>query len=185
MSADDWLNWYGDDGGCDEGPAYWGEAGGRFIQYLYYLSSASNNKMNWSSNALINNIGAYIYKMHIDSNYFVNFADSSANLNLDPSVVYRYGEALNDNIMKEFAAFWYQLGGKDWRLGHFAQTGEFHQFYLQMSAFNSMRGLPAKAPQPLESWLPELQVVTLRSKTESGKGLFLGAKGGTNGKIIK
>ena len=31
-SADDWLNWYGDDGGCDEGPSYWRQAAARLIR---------------------------------------------------------------------------------------------------------------------------------------------------------
>jgi len=33
----------------------------------------------------------------------------------------------------------------------------------------------------VESWLPDLQVITLRSHSGSAKGLFLGAKAGTNG----
>ena len=33
-SADYFLDGYGEDGGCDEGPAYWRQAGGRLIEFL-------------------------------------------------------------------------------------------------------------------------------------------------------
>ncbi|CAG2179174.1 unnamed protein product, partial [Oppiella nova] len=121
MSADNWLDWYGEDGGCDEGPSYWYEAAGRFIQFLYYISSASRHQMDWSSKPIVKSIG---------------------------------DESRTDVRM--------------------------HQFYMEMIAYNSLKSEVPKAPQPLESWFPDLQVITLRSEEGSAKGLFLGAKAGTN-----
>jgi hypothetical protein len=107
------LNWYGDDGGCDEGPAYWRQAGGRFIEYLYFMSSASGNQINFSSEQLIHSIGAYIYKMHIDRDRFVNFADAPGKLIIDPTLVLKYGTLFNDEKLKQFASYLYQLYGSD------------------------------------------------------------------------
>ena len=182
-SADDWLNWYGDDGGCDEGPGYWRLAGGRFIQFMYYLQSASNNKINFSSNKLIDNIGSYIYKMHIDGKYFVNFADANPVNTPEPTLVYLYGHLLNNQQMKSFAAYLYRMAGNESYLLSDGQSGDFYSFYLQMSVYPGLKELTPKAPQPIESWLPDLQVITLRTTAGSGKGLFLGAKAGTNGKF--
>ena len=182
-SADDWLNWYGDDGGCDEGPSYWYQAAGRFIQFVYYFTSASNNKMDLSSNKLIDSIGSYIYKMHIDNRYFVNFADASPYQVPDPTLVYLYGHLLNDEQMKSFGAYLYRLSGNESYLLSDDRSGNLHLFYLQMSAYPGLKDQTPKAPQPLESWFPDLQVITLRTTAGSGKGLFLGAKAGTNGKF--
>ena len=118
--------------------------------------------------------------MHIDGNYFVNFADSKATLSPDPNVILNYGQSLNDESMRNFAAYFYVLGGKDWRLGDYSQKGHLQQFYLQMIGFNELRNKTPKAPQPLESWFPDIQVLTLRSTEGSAKGLFLGAKAGSN-----
>jgi len=105
MSADNWLDWYGEDGGCDEGPSYWYEAAGRFIQFLYYMSSASGHQMDWSSKPIVKSIGDYIYKMHINADYFVNFADAHAKTVPDPTLVYHYGELFNNTVMKQFGSY--------------------------------------------------------------------------------
>ena len=65
VSIDIFLNQYPKDGGCDEGPTYWGWAGGRLIDYLELLNSVTNGRMNWSDNELIHKIGSYIYEVHI------------------------------------------------------------------------------------------------------------------------
>jgi hypothetical protein len=44
-----------------------------------------------------------------------------------------------------------------------------------------LKTITPKAPQMIESWLPDIQVITLRSHEGSPKGMFLGAKAGTNG----
>ena len=181
-SVDDWINWYGDDGGCDEGPGYWYQAAGRFIQFLFYMTSASNHQIDFSKDKLFNSIGSYIYKMHIDGEYFVNFADAHPRQITDPSLVYLYGQMFNNTDMKEFAAFLYHLNTK--YLVSKDLAGTLHLYNIQMSSLQSLIKTTPKAPQPLESWFPDLQVVTLRSQKGSAKGLFLGAKAGTNGLLF-
>ncbi|CAG2181885.1 unnamed protein product, partial [Oppiella nova] len=84
--------------------------------------------------------------------------------------------------MKQFAAYLYDLAGKESILlgDPYRSDQRFHQFYLIMNAYQSLKTEVPKAPQPLESWFPDLQVITLRSEEGSAKGLFLGAKAGTN-----
>ena len=136
--------------------------------------------MDWSNNEFIDNIGSYIYKVHIDGQYFVNFADADAKQVPSPGVVYTYGETLKDDAMKGFAAYVLHLRNVDnYLIGSLLGNG-LHELYLQMKTFPEIKAIVPKAPQPLESWLPELQVLTLRSKSPP-KGLFLGAKAGTNG----
>jgi len=33
-SVDQFINYYHDDGACEEGPSYWGHAGGKMFDYL-------------------------------------------------------------------------------------------------------------------------------------------------------
>ncbi|XP_054156814.1 uncharacterized protein LOC128955195 [Oppia nitens] len=180
-SADNWLDWYGEDGGCDEGPSYWYEAAGRLIQFLFYMSSASKHHMDWSSKPLIKSIGDYIYKMHIDKNYFVNFADAAAKQVADPTLIYHYGQLFNNSLMKQFGSYIYEFAGGDHYFLTDGFNGHLHQYFMELDAYPHLKTETPKAPQPLESWLPDLQVITLRTREGSPEGLFLGAKAGTNG----
>jgi hypothetical protein len=80
-------------------------AGGVLIEILDLLTAFTDNHLNWSSNELIHNIGSYIYKMHIDHNRFVNFADASPFLTPDPTKVLKYETIFKNEIMKEFASY--------------------------------------------------------------------------------
>jgi len=62
-SIDHWINWQPNDGGCDEGPSYWGLSVGEFATFLDLLSSASAGKISWLNNVnttLFHRMGRYI-----------------------------------------------------------------------------------------------------------------------------
>jgi hypothetical protein len=50
-------------------------------------------------------MGKYFYKVNIHAPYFINFADADATTGGNPSVVYRYGKAINDPVMQKFGAY--------------------------------------------------------------------------------
>src|SRR5699024_7651238 len=102
-SADYFLNNYGQDGGCNEGPSYWREAGGRLIEYVESLVELFNAKEYFKQVKLVKAIGDYTYKLHIDRNWFVNFADASPVINYPPSLLAKYGVLFNDREMAGFA----------------------------------------------------------------------------------
>ncbi|XP_054166101.1 uncharacterized protein LOC128963613 [Oppia nitens] len=179
-SSDIFVNRYPNDGSDNEGPHYWVAAGGRLIQIISLLSSASKNTINWSSNKLLKQTGDYIWKVHINENHFFNYGDSGANEIPDSSVVFEYGKVFNDQTMKEFASYLTQLSGKDKIILDRLSSGELNQIGIQMSANVLLENIPPKAPLPLESWFPDLQLVTLRTTQESAKGIFLGIKAGIN-----
>ncbi len=76
---------YPDDGGCDEGPSYWGRAGASLYQNLDLLKRATNGKFDVFDNQLIKNMGSYIYKAYIEYPYFINFADADATTGSRPA----------------------------------------------------------------------------------------------------
>ncbi|HVI43254.1 MAG TPA: heparinase II/III family protein [Chitinophaga sp.] len=176
-SADNFVNAYPEDGGCDEGPTYWGHAGGKLVEFITWLNSASGHQLNLGSNELIHRIGAYIYKMHIDSSRFVNFADASAIAIPPPHTVYLYGEAFNDPLLRNFAAYLYRLTTKDSTKLNTSSVPFFIYDIETRAALLATR--PAEPFTPV-NWLPDLQVLSLRAQEGSAKGLFFAAQGGHN-----
>jgi hypothetical protein len=175
-SLDFFLNDYPADGGCDEGPSYWAIAGGSLIQYLDLLNTYSNGQLDFSKNELIHNIGTYIYKVHIDKNYYVNFADAGATAAQDPVKVYLFGKLFNDTQLVGFAAYIRQVNNGN---GGYS-LGDIGSFLGGLSADAVLNKTTPKAPQLQQSWLPDLQVLTLHQTEGSPKGLFFAAKGGHN-----
>lgn len=174
-SSDVFVNFYPEDGGCDEGAIYWSVAGGKLIEFADLLTSASNGQLNWSKNQLLHNIGTYIYKMQIDSNRFVNFADASAITIPSPSKVYKYGELFNDQLLKGFAGYLYQIS-KENKI----PSNNFTAFFTAIEMDEQLSKVTPKAPMLKENWLPDLQVLTLRQNEGDVKGLFFAAQGGHN-----
>jgi hypothetical protein len=174
-SADTFFNHYPEDGGCDEGAIYWGVAGGKLIEFVDLLTSVSNGKLNWSQNKLLHNIGTYIYKMQIDDNRFVNFADASAITIPPPSKVYKYGQLFNDQLMKGFAGYLHQISK-----GNKIHTDNFTTFFNDIEVHEQLTKETPEAPMLKENWLPDLQVLTLRQNEGKVKGLFFAGQGGHN-----
>nr|MBD3621881.1 hypothetical protein [Sunxiuqinia sp.] len=77
-SLDEFVNVYPEDGGCDEGPSYWGRAGASLYQCLDMLKRATGGKFDVYESQLIQNMGNYIYKAYIEYPFFINFADADA-----------------------------------------------------------------------------------------------------------
>jgi len=109
-SLDHFLDAYADDGGCDEGPGYWSRAGASLLDCLELLHGATNGAVNVYDRPLIQEIGRYIYRVHIADDYFVNFADASAEAHPPAELVSRYGKQIGDDRLAAFGAY---LHGRD------------------------------------------------------------------------
>ncbi len=77
-SIDRFVGPYPRDGGCDEGPGYWGRAGASLLDCLELLPSASEGQIDLYDEPLVQEIGRFILRVQIDGSYFVNFADAAA-----------------------------------------------------------------------------------------------------------
>lgn len=104
-SLDCFLDSYHDDGGCDEGPSYWGRAGASLFDNLELLDSATRGRLSFFGLPLVGEIGRYIYRVHIAGDYFVNFADAPAKVSIDPDLVFRYGKRIGDAKMQALGGF--------------------------------------------------------------------------------
>lgn len=94
------------DGGCDEGPGYWIEAGGTLFAFCDQLYIATNGKIDFFRDEKLHRIGHYEIKAHIDGCYFVNFADGLPNFQnkVMDYRLYGFGLRTGDKALQRFAA---------------------------------------------------------------------------------
>jgi hypothetical protein len=173
-STDIFVNQYPDDGGCDEGPSYWSEAGGKLMRFIHVLNKLISTPIDWKQQQLIYNMGSYISKVHIGDNNFVNFADAFSKSIPDPESVYSYGTLFNDAPLKSFGAYLFGLQKQK------LDNGNIIDFLETTSIYDSLTTVPPIAPLPAVSWFGDRQVLTARTKSESTNGLFLAVQGGHN-----
>lgn len=99
---DNFLDCYEPDGGCDEGPAYWGAAGASLFDCLELLDDLSGGRISVWDNSLVKNIGDYIYKVNISGNRYVNFADCAPKTSPNAGMLVRFGEKTNSPFLTSF-----------------------------------------------------------------------------------
>jgi hypothetical protein len=175
-SLDRFTAGYKADGGCDEGPSYWGVAGASLFDCLELLLSGTGGKIDVFSYPLIQNMGRYIYRVHICGPYFINFADAPAKVSLSGDLVYRYGKRIGDPDMMALGAWAAQEQTRRGRAGG-GSMGRSLAGLVNLAEISA-----AKAFQPLvrDAWLDGIQVIAARSVGGSPDGLYLAAKGGNN-----
>ncbi|MGH9163091.1 MAG: heparinase II/III domain-containing protein, partial [Vicinamibacteraceae bacterium] len=171
---DRFLAGYHEDGGCDEGPSYWGRAAASLFDCVELLHSASRGVIDFFTIPLVREMGRYIYRVHIRDRWFVNFADASARVDVDCDLVYRYGQRIGDTSMQAFGA----------ALRDPKRAPANESIGRQLAAifnYTTLSAAPAAAPLLRDVWLPGTQVMAARCRHGSPDGLYLAAKGGHNG----
>jgi hypothetical protein len=174
-ALDNFIDPYPKDGGCDEGPGYWGRAGASMFECLESYYGATNQKVDVYGDQLIKNIGTFITKVQVFENWFVNFADASALVNPSPFLVHQYGKRIGDKDLMSAGAY-YALRGRD-------RDGNGGSIARQLPALfhgSEVEATEPRQPLPGYAWLPEIQVMTARDKAGSGDGLYVAMKGGHN-----
>ena len=175
-SLDKFLNGYPDDGGCDEGPSYWGAAGALLYEGLAVLKDATGEKFDVYDDPLIQNIGKYFQKANIHAPYFLNFADADATTGGNPASVYLYGKAINDAQMKQFGAYLAKLN----KWGEKSFSGKISEQIRNLSLLPEINSAESKEALVADFWLPDTEVAGGRDKEGSFNGFYFGAKGGFN-----
>jgi hypothetical protein len=172
---DQFVNPYPEDGGCDEGPGYWGAAAASLYENIAMLNLVTNNAFDYIlADEKIKNMGKFVYRAQIGKTYFLNFADADPEPGMPATMIYRFGKDIKDADMMKFAAFY--------RKPENADIGSYHYFRNLYALF--IRGEFQKTPQglplPADTWFPDLQVMIARDKEGSTDGWFVAAKGGHN-----
>ncbi len=155
---DYFLAGYHDDGGCDEGPSYWGRAGGSLYDCLEMLHSVSGGQLDAFGDPLVQEIGRYPYRIHIAQNWYVNFADAPAKVDLDGGILYRYGVRIGDELLQRHGAYVWQRAQSE---GQATDRGSLGRTLRNL--FTPPPSEPVILP-PLvgSSWQEGIQVLTAR-----------------------
>lgn len=175
-SVDKFINYYKNDGACEEGPSYWSLAGGMLFQYLDLLSNVTHQQVSIFQHPLIGKIGQYICNAFISQPYYINFADANAKIQPDAGLIYRYGKATQNNNMMGFGSF--LAKEENWKkqipLGYMESTLQNLLIAKEISEY------PAKQPVEKYFWMPETEIAAAREHHQPDSGFYFAAKGGHN-----
>lgn len=176
-SLDVFLDYYGEEGGCDEGPTYWNIAGGTLFESLELLYLASRGKIDFYDNLKVQNIGKYIYRVHIAGDYFVNFADAKGRIDVDSFLIYRYGKRINDENLCRLGLYAFQQrDDMDWIF-----SNKPNRFLPAIFNYEEMEEQEKVTPAYLQdTWIGDIEVMCAREKEGSKDGLYLACKAGHN-----
>ncbi len=176
-SLDLFLDPYPSDGGCDEGPGYWTRAAGSLYDCLDLFDRATDGQVSLRDQPVVQEMGRFIYRAHIDGKYYLNFADASAVTEPEAALAYAYGEYIHDPDMQAFGAWaWSTRRGESWGSPILSPMRRLRTIFLA----DELSQAEAYAPQPREVWLPVIQVMMARDQARSASGFYVAAKGGNN-----
>ena len=176
-SLDIYLNNFHQDGGCDEGPNYWGHGVGALYDCIALLNLATNDSFRYIfDNERFRKMGQFIYRTQIGENYIINFADARPKINISASMVYRFGKDIKDQDMMDFGAYYrgmrYLAGIYMIQLSH---------YFFELFIWDEYQNATQRLPLPKDAWYSDLQIMIARDQEGSTSGFSLAAKGGTNG----
>ena len=174
---DNYLDPYPADGGCDEGPGYWGKAAASTFDCLDLVKMATNNTFNLFDEPLIKSMGEFIFKAYIGDGYYLNFADAVSKTNHSPMLIYRYGKAVGSSTTMEMGGY---LAKKT--PGGLNMPEAYSLLRKLPELYYSKELLNTTSAEPLISgaWLPDIQVMVSRNQEASKKGFYIAAKAGHN-----
>ncbi len=170
LGTDKFLNYIKGDGACEEGPSYWGHAAGKTLDYIDMLNLATGGKIDMSDEKLIRDMGEYIARSYVGEGWVVNFADASARGGGDPWLIYRFGKAVDSDLLKSFASMLYD-GGKNPGNGR-----DIFRTFRSLSIDSELAAWNKPFERPASTWYPETEFCYLSTP----QGLFFASKGGFN-----
>lgn len=170
-SVDHFINYTHEDGGCEEGPSYWGHAAGKLYDYLQMLHDGTGGKISIFDQPIVKNMGEYIVRSYVGNGWVVNFADASAKGGGDADLIFRYGKAAGSPLMMHYAAYLKQLSAKE-----DLPSGDPFRLFQTLLSREELEGTSADYQVPGYSWYPETEFCYMTNKN----GFFVATKGGYN-----
>lgn len=172
-SVDQFLNYNHEDGGCEEGPSYWGHAAGKLYDYLQVLAYATNNKISLFQSPMVKNLGEYIVNSYIGEGWVVNFADASAKGDGLSGLVFRYGQAVGSQSMQEFGSYLLHRGSLQ---KYFYGGRDFFRTMENVASYSKIVATSTQIHHADHSWYPQTEFCYMRNQS----GWFFAGKGGYN-----
>ncbi|WP_234343869.1 heparinase II/III domain-containing protein [Streptomyces sp. NRRL F-5123] len=173
-----------DDGGIDEGIAYWFAGAGRLLELLDQLADAGGPALDARDLPVLAELLRYPQRMHLGGDHYVNVGDAPGRLGGGRpwQVVFRWGALLGQpGTAAHAVAAAREAGG-------IADAGGLGRSLAALADGAWCRAVSGPSPLPVEtpwlareSWLPRLQILVARESAGSTAGLTLAVKAGHNG----
>ena len=175
-SAQRFLDYYHEDGGCDEGPNYFTVAGASMLDILEILYDATDGRLSLYSEPLIGNMADYIRHVHIGSQYFVNYADAPGHVSsLSAGLLIRTGQRTGREALIDFARAAYRDGISSMPWEDISGQN-FFRTLKTLFTFSDQDLSPQGEYAETGHYFPGIQVAIGRT----ADNLFFSAKGGHN-----
>lgn len=173
-SLDNFVKTYAPDGGCNEGPSYWGRAMACLFDCIELVNRATGDALALYDQPLLKEMAAFIYRVHIDGRYFVNFADAPGSIGIASDLVHRLGTRVDDPSLRQFG-IWASRSQEPTFAGSLIR-----ELPALFNAATLAAEPESEPPLVRDAWLPDIQVMTARSSEGTSDGLYLAVKGGHN-----
>ncbi len=168
-----------DDGGIDEGVAYWWHGACRLLESLDLLADATG--LDARDLPVLAPLIRFPHRMHLGGTAYVNAGDAPAHLSpAQPwHVLHRWGERLGDDDVRAHAVSQARASGRlVWPSAGLGRA-------LSGLADSHWRTATAAGPRGTwfarEEWLPRVQVLVARETAGTPRGLTVAVKAGHNG----
>ena len=103
-SMDVFVDGYGEDGGCNEGPGYWSHAGGALFMALEVIYDMTGGTADFFKKEIVYNMLDYIRKVHMRKFRYANFADCGVEICKEGMhAVIRMGKRTGNEKLFDFA----------------------------------------------------------------------------------
>ena len=175
-SLDQYLSDYSPDGGCEEGPGYWGASAACYFDCCNVLTSATGGAVNVLANPFIGKMEHYIADIHIANDYYVNYGDAGVKEGPSPELAYRIGSGVGDKVLQAFGAFYMPSIVA-------VSSGEEDSLVRVMpNILSAAKVRSAQKADALErdSWYPALGLMTTRTKAGTSAGFYLAVQAAPN-----
>lgn len=170
-SMNDFLFCFDNQGGCDEGPGYWGYGVSNYV-WLSYLLEMRTGKISLLNAEEVKDIARFPQRTTLSGNNVVNFSDCSPKVSFSPSLLFYLGQRLSLPEVSAFAQYQYDLNPR-----------------ISFYDIRSLTWIPIWGPigRWTERWKPEkhfyyseMQWLISRANPDDENSLILAVKGGHN-----
>lgn len=160
------------DGGCDEGPSYWGAAGACYFDALELLYDLTGGKIDIFGEKTIRDMLEYIVKVNVNGRRFLNFSDCPPESNHDGAMLRRMGEKCGSEVLCSFGDVMAQYNDVSVSQGH-----PYRNYRNMITA----KAQPKKSVGMTRVWLPAMKIMLARESEDTSKGMLVAITGGNNG----
>ncbi|HPJ22924.1 MAG TPA: hypothetical protein PLH18_11285, partial [Clostridia bacterium] len=182
-SLDIFLSIYHEDGACNEGPGYWKGASLSFLGILHLIAQIYGIDLSEVADNRIRNMGNYIYKVLINEDWYMGYADGNGRNPMYDAKLFITGDFLGDSRMKNMAldVFRRNEAREVFYENFIYDIHDYLEYILAYSELKEKSGDAADRSYYLKNAvLADSHIFAARMVEGSEKGFFIGIKGGNN-----